>query len=304
MALDIYKLYGCLPEMVVLVETANISPFHGFVFWDWVKFWDRCVAFPGNPLVLGKYLGPSIDVGPAMMQCVMKANGKVEDRSTVWLLTPEECLSDGVRQEQEWFLTSHCNHWGQGTIVKDLGPDILNLVPDPTNYDPWEDEDGPSFPALDDDLAAADATGDYLIYSEVLLTVGNSHELARVVHQKSDANSVLVVTAHKQPALDSWSYEVCFPDGCSKELAANVIAEMLYAQCDEDGNEYVFLDSIVDYRCNTDVTLSCHTQVKVVDGKKMVARSTRGWELCCAWKDGITSWQKLSDLKESHPLGC
>ena len=43
-------------------------------------------------------------------------------------------------------------------------------------------------------------------------------------------------------------------------------------------------------------------QVTIVDGKKIVKSSTGGWELCCEWKDGSTSWQKLSDLKESHPL--
>jgi hypothetical protein len=42
--------------------------------------------------------------------------------------------------------------------------------------------------------------------------------------------------------------------------------------------------------------------VTVVNGKKIVKRSTRGWELCCKWKDGSTSWQTLSNLKESHPL--
>eukprot|EP00804_Cyclotella_cryptica_P003442 CCRYP_002082-RA/>CCRYP_002082-RA protein AED:0.34 eAED:0.34 QI:0/0/0/1/0/0/2/0/164 len=41
-------------------------------------------------------------------------------------------------------------------------------------------------------------------------------------------------------------------------------------------------------------------QVSIVDGKKIIKRSTRGWELCCEWKDGSTSWQ--SYLKESHPL--
>ena len=29
---------------------------------------------------------------------------------------------------------------------------------------------------------------------------------------------------------------------------------------------------------------------------------TIGWDLCCQWKDGSTSWEKLSDLKESHPV--
>ncbi|KAL7475735.1 LOW QUALITY PROTEIN: hypothetical protein ACHAW6_001643, partial [Cyclotella cf. meneghiniana] len=84
---DINKLDGCVPETVVLGKTADISPFCEFGFWDFLRPW---VAFPENPLVLGKYLGPSIDVGPAMMQHVMKANGKVEDCSTVRQLTPKD----------------------------------------------------------------------------------------------------------------------------------------------------------------------------------------------------------------------
>ena len=41
---------------------------------------------------------------------------------------------------------------------------------------------------------------------------------------------------------------------------------------------------------------------KIVNGKKFVSCFNRDWELCCEWKDDSTSWQKLSDLKESHPL--
>ncbi len=63
---DIYKLDGRVPETVVSGETADISPFCEFGFWDWVKFRDHGVAFPDNALILGKHLGPSIDVGPAM----------------------------------------------------------------------------------------------------------------------------------------------------------------------------------------------------------------------------------------------
>ena len=228
-ALDIFKLDGRVPETVVSGETADISPFCEFGFWDWVKFRDSGVAFPTDSLVLGKYLGPSIDVGPAMTQRVMKANGEVEDRSTLRLLTPEECMSDALRAEQEKFLASVCDRWGIGTTVKDLGPDILNLVPDPTNYDPWEDEDGPSFPALDEELAAADAAKDYLINSEVLLPVGDSQELARMIRRKRDVDGALIGTPHEQPALDTRVYEVRFPDGRSEERAANVIAEALGA---------------------------------------------------------------------------
>ena len=96
--------------------------------------------------------------------------------------------------------------------MKDLGPDVLNLIPDPENTDPWEDDDGPSFPKLDNELGAAKAAGDFLMNSEVLLPVGNSRELARVLHRKQNADGHVVGTAHQNPALDTRVYEVRFPD--------------------------------------------------------------------------------------------
>jgi hypothetical protein len=30
--------------------------------------------------------------------------------------------------------------------------------------------------------------------------------------------------------------------------------------------------------------------------------STIGWQVCCQWKNGSTSWKNLADLKDSHPL--
>ncbi len=30
--------------------------------------------------------------------------------------------------------------------------------------------------------------------------------------------------------------------------------------------------------------------------------NTLGWHICCQWKDGSKSWEKLSNLKESCPL--
>jgi hypothetical protein len=69
--------------------------------------------------------------------------------------------------------------------------------------DPWEDNDGPSFPELDDELEAAKVAGDFLVNSEVLLPVGNSRDLARVLHRKEDVDGNVVGTAHHSPALDS-----------------------------------------------------------------------------------------------------
>ena len=32
-------------------------------------------------------------------------------------------------------------------------------------------------------------------------------------------------------------------------------------------------------------------------------KTTKGWNLAVKWKDGLTSWEKLVDLKESFPVG-
>ncbi len=95
----------------------------------------------------------------------MRANGKVEDRFTVCQLTPKEHMSLAMQNDKNNLRSSVSDCWGQKTMIKDLGPDILNHVPDLTNYDPWEDEDRPSCPVLDDELTAADAAKDYLIIS-------------------------------------------------------------------------------------------------------------------------------------------
>ncbi|KAL7477698.1 hypothetical protein ACHAW6_003494 [Cyclotella cf. meneghiniana] len=103
--------------------------------------------------------------------------------------------------------------------------------------------------------------------------------------------------------MDTLVYEVHFPHLHTKELDTNAIAEALYAQCDSDGNQCMMLDVIIDYQKNPNVAVSCNNQVKVVDGKKVVSHSFLSWELCCEWKVGSTTWQKLSDLKEALATG-
>ena len=42
-----------------------------------------------------------------------------------------------------------------------------------------------------------------------------------------------------------------FEDGTEAELTANAIAQSMYAQCDPDGNQYLMLNSIVDFLRST-----------------------------------------------------
>jgi hypothetical protein len=81
-----------------------------------------------------------------------------------------------------------------------------------------------------------------------------------------------------------------------------MIAESLYSQCDPDGHEYILLDEIVDHRCTDRAIKLADQKAMRANGKTYLRRLTFGWQLCCQWKDGSSSWVNLADLKDSHPI--
>jgi hypothetical protein len=93
-----------------------------------------------------------------------------------------------------------------------------------------------------------------------------------------------------------------FDDEDQVELTANLIAELMYAQCDPDGNQYLILTDIVDHRSMGNAIKLTDQKVVRADGRTYLRRSTAGWQLCCQWVDGSTSWENLTDLKNSHPV--
>jgi hypothetical protein len=108
--------------------------------------------------------------------------------------------------------------------------------------------------------------------------------------------------SNPNPILDTRVYEVVFDDGDVTSLTANMIAQAMYAQCDSDGYQYMLLDQLVDHR-KTDNAISVTDQlVRRSNGRTYRRRTTAGWQICCQWIDGSTTWENLSDLKESHPI--
>ncbi len=79
---DIFKLDGEVPETIMSCKTADISQFCELGWYEWVKFQSTTVSFPEDLLLLGKYLGPSIHVGPAMNAKILTPMGEVVHRST------------------------------------------------------------------------------------------------------------------------------------------------------------------------------------------------------------------------------
>ena len=53
--------------------------------------------------------------------------------------------------------------------------------------------------------------------------------------------------AHVIFILDIRLYQVEIPRGEVTKITVNVIAELMYAQCDAEGSEYLLLDSLIDH---------------------------------------------------------
>ena len=56
-------------------ETADVSPYAEYHWYEWVMFQDTSVSFQEDYIVLGRELGPSIDCGLVMARKILKVNG-------------------------------------------------------------------------------------------------------------------------------------------------------------------------------------------------------------------------------------
>ena len=302
---DIFKLDGRVPEALVSGETPDISEYCDFAWYQWVMYRHGGNAkFPEEPFRLGRYLGPSIGVGPAQTARILIANGEVLDRSTFRSLTPAEIENEELSHERKAFRKSVEARWGPKATEADLEVDDLGLLPTPTNHSYFDDlQSADTFPDLKEELPEIPTpeAEDTYVNAEIMLPRGDGFARGRVVKRKRGIDGEVIGRANTNPILDTRLYEVQFPGGEVTELTANVIAQSMYAQCDADGNEYLLLESFVDYRKESGA-LTMDEQEIVVRGRKSLRRSTKGWKICCQWKDNSTSWEKLSDLKESHPV--
>jgi hypothetical protein len=81
---------GECQETVLSGETADISEFAEYGWYDWAKFGDTIVSYPEDRLIPRRYLDPSTDIGPSMTTKILKGNGQYHHRTTLRGLTEDE----------------------------------------------------------------------------------------------------------------------------------------------------------------------------------------------------------------------
>ena len=86
-----------------------------------------------------------------------------------------------------------------------------------------------------------------MITSEVVLPQGESENLARNIRGSVDKDRNFIRNYNENPILNTGIYDVDFQDGVIKTYSANVIAQNIFNQVDNDGCHSQILDYIPDY---------------------------------------------------------
>ena len=163
---EIYKLDREVPKTVMSGKTSEISQ---FCKWGWLSgLCFETAPFSDDVLKLIPYLGPSIDVGLAMIAKILTESGQVLRRSMYKPLTPIDLLGKDGSDAWEQFMArvyERLGSWDLPIELKDIGFEN-NL-----QYNLCEDEkqNEQTFPLLAEELEPTPEIGCHYIGAEILL---------------------------------------------------------------------------------------------------------------------------------------
>lgn len=301
-AMNLSNLFGDVPLTVLLGDTADISHLCQFEWYERIWYID-----PDDPMInrkLGRYLGPSHQVGDHMSCKVLIANGRLINRTSIFPLSEQELSTTAVKDAIVAYdkqLDDALGERAQPVLETDyISPGEREIFESP-EFEPYEDEHQPDVSMPEADTMDFEGFDKYISARLMLPDESGILQKAQVKRRKKDRDGKLIGRSNANPLLDSSVYEVEFEDGTDGCYSANVIAENIFEQVDAEGNRHTILEAIVDHkRMNNALTLD--EAYVTVNGRQHPKRTTLGWKFCVMWKDGSTSWIPLKDMKESHPL--
>ena len=289
-------------------ETPEISEYLDFTFYDWCWYNDNAGL---GETKLGRWLGVSHRVGSLMSYWVLTQKGNVISRTTVSRVTNLEMQVDSTKSRLQEF----------DTAIIDRLNDEAHIIVEGGKSQPYDWSDHPFDEDTDfveefhsvvsnneikeaDEEFTPDTYDDWYLNMELAVPRGDNPnpQYAKVTRRLRDADGIPIGTANKNPILDSRMYEVEYQDGTKASLAANYIAENLFAQVDQEGNRHVLLDELIDYKVNGCEVKLQDAFITTGTGTRRRRETTIGWELLAQCKDGSTNWVSLKDLKEAYPV--
>ena len=243
------------PLEIITGETPDISEYMDFGLYDWVTSWANAGM---GPTELGCWLGVSHRVGQMMSYWILPKSGIPISCVTVQHLTYLERQTDEWRAQMEAFLR------GLETKFDAVSSKISSkVIPSSAVVLDLEREDQDfidEFNRVIDNKIVPQADyvhteqadmyhSDPYLNMELGIRRGDDHELihARVKRRAIDVDGKSIGTTNENPLLDSRAYEIECLDGSYEVITANIIAENLFMQVDDEGQRQLMLEEIIDY---------------------------------------------------------
>jgi hypothetical protein len=296
---------GRTPVEIITGETPDISEYTDFSIYDWVTY--RTNAGMG-PISLGRWLGVSHKVGQLMSFWILTISGHIISCTTVQRLTNDEKITDEWKKRTEDYdekITVRLEakdtdlseamkkqpYWNRLSLDEDdeeFMREYRGLIKE--NKPPNEGEQTPDEPTPD--------SFDGYLNMEVGMPRGEDGEIEHAIVKRRaiDQLGEPIGVSNANPMLDTRQYDVEYLDGTIETVTANLIAENILAQVDENGHRQLFLDEIIDHK------FVGKNRSEEITARKRKRYTQNDWEFCVVWKDGSTNWVGMRDLKESYTI--
>ena len=258
---------------IITGEIPDISEYVDFSFYDWVTY--RANTGLGE-LSLGRWLGVSHKIGQLMSYWILTIKGRVISCTAVQKLTAleqktiewkdrmeiyEKEIHDKVTKTRETELNvSDMPQWNRLALNEydnEFTTEFQNTVSDEF------------IPEADDYYL-----NDGYVNMEVGMRRGADGEIERATVKKRaiDPDGTPIGIPNKNPLLDTRKFEVEYRDGPIEIMPANIIAENIMSQVDEQGHKQMMIDEIVDHKKSNDAII----MEDVSERTRMKIHTTKG----------------------------
>ena len=154
-----------------------------FRWYDWIYFRDNAVTYPDDKWVVGLWLSPSIDVGPALCAKILKVDGQQVYCSTYHHVMEDEWNSPEERKKHKEFNVNVKIKLGPKASPSDFEKDYM--TPEFECYK--DDVDGIVGHTKDNDDQLTSITFDQYLSARVVLPKGDEMVTGKVIRRNRDS---------------------------------------------------------------------------------------------------------------------
>lgn len=292
--------YGRTGSEVLTGDTPDISNHTDFTFYCPVWFWKSPSA--QEPPQAGKWLGVANDIGTGTLcYWVIDKHGEIYSRTSVQNVTDDELKVESTKKLFEDLdlairdKLDDDNHFTDVTM--DEGLYILESARDDVP-DPYY---GTFIPDVDE-LEATDGYDEY-IGAQMLFDLGGESGLRGTVVKRAKGDDGKVIgNRDNNPILDTRRYTVQLTDGSEHEFAANIIAENIYAQVNNQGQHELCFKEITGHRIQPDYSAPSEPIPTRHGQNWKLPKTTKGVEIQVQFRDGTECWLPMSEVRNSNPV--